>query len=144
MIKQLVSGYGHYVALTNSGLIYAWDSNYKGQIGTGDDTNRWEPVLVSHEFGKAVQIAACGDRCAAEFEDGTVRAWGEPYTDQERKMGYGCWFDCVNIDQAFAPFSMWRTLDMRLVTKPVAETPNLQLNDRTKADVCFYVGDQQI
>jgi hypothetical protein len=62
--------------------------NHNGQLGTGDKMERLEPVLVRHKFGKAVQIAAFNERSAAELEDGR-------------------WFDCGNIDEAFAPYSMW-------------------------------------
>ena len=144
-IKQIACGRLHCLALTDSGQIISWGINHHGQLGTDEERENPDlPVLVDHKFGKVVEIAATHNISAARFEDGTVRAWGDTITEKERERGKSCWIECRSIDEAFAPESMCRTLDMSLV-KTVAEELNLELNDQ-KADVCFHfqVGDQLI
>ena len=145
-IRQVVCGYNHSLALTDSGQIYAWGCNNMGQLGTGDTTNRHRPVLVASEFGRAVQIGAFEDQSVVKFEDGTVRVWGYSrnlyFGFQESEMRRGDLIDCATIDQAFAPHRMWKTLT-RSLHKTVAQTLGLGLNDET-TDACFRVGHQSV
>ena len=147
-IKQIACGTDHCLALADSGQIISWGYNDYGQLGTDEEQDNpsflHQIKLVDHKFGKVVEIAATFNVSAARFEDGTVRAWGDTITEKERWRGKSSWIECRSIDEAFAPESMCRTLDMSLV-KTVAEELNLELNDQ-KADVCFHfqVGDQLI
>lgn len=43
---QVVSGYGHCLALTDEGLLYAWGANTYGQLGTGNKSNHLSPVPI--------------------------------------------------------------------------------------------------
>lgn len=43
---QIVSGYGHCLALTDEGLLYAWGANTYGQLGTGNKNNHLSPVQI--------------------------------------------------------------------------------------------------
>jgi len=43
---QIVSGYGHCLALTDEGLLYAWGANTYGQLGTGNKSNHLSPVRI--------------------------------------------------------------------------------------------------
>lgn len=43
---QIVSGYGHCLALTDKGLLYAWGANTYGQLGTGTKSNHLSPVHI--------------------------------------------------------------------------------------------------
>lgn len=54
-VNQIVSGYGHCLALTDEGLLYAWGANTYGQLGTGNKSNHLSPV----------QIMADKERCVA-------------------------------------------------------------------------------
>jgi hypothetical protein len=68
-------GERHSLALTHSGLVFAWGADDRGQLGfEGDDTA--EPVLVEHLGGSAIHVAAGSDTSVAVLADGTVRAWG--------------------------------------------------------------------
>lgn len=45
-VSQIVSGYGHCLALTDEGLLYAWGANTYGQLGTGNKSNHLSPVHI--------------------------------------------------------------------------------------------------
>lgn len=45
-VLQIVSGYGHCLALTDEGLLYAWGANTYGQLGTGNKSNHLSPVQI--------------------------------------------------------------------------------------------------
>ena len=148
-IKQVVCGYYHYLALTDLGEIFACGYNTYGQV-CGNEIRYYDykkSVLVAGQFGKALEIAASCYRSAAKFEDGTVRAWGlrDPATSGLRvRLRSESWLEFGSIDEAFAPHSMWRTLDWSLVPKTVAEEMNVKLGDQKTADISFQVGDKQI
>ena len=171
--KQVVGGHCHCLALTDSGQIFAVGCNTYGQTGIDGPQRLKTPQLVNHQFGEAVQIAACTDRSAAKFADGTVRTWGDRMAKQkiwrkDRCIYYrfhhwvecsswpfplesdswikcGSWIESSSIDEAFAPFSTWRTLDLNLlVPKTVAERLGLELNDKKAVDICFQVRGKQI
>ena len=141
-IRKVVCGYFHCLALTDSGQIFAFGYNHVGQLGTGnttDYTNRLVRVTSRFSFSKAVDIAASGMQSVFKFDDGSVRVWGYAKTEDylrwenskksERRRGH--LIDCATIDEAFAPYKTWRTLN---VSKNVAQTLGLDLNDET-ADV---------
>ena len=139
-VKQ-VAGYKHTLILEDSGDIFSFGSNYYGQLGRFYGYPVYGPTLLTHEFGKASQIAAHQNRSAAEFDDGTVRAWGDTISIEEIQKRNSCWVERTSIDQAFAPCSMWRTVQAPIT---VAEKMNLKLDERNTADVCFRAGDKQI
>ena len=112
-VKQLVCGTFHCLALTDSGRVYAWGSNVEGQLGTGDLTRL--PAQVESQYGKAVQVAAFGHRSAVKFADGSVRAFGQI---EGRGRARGRTICYANIDEAFAPGPMWRTIDLSTALVP--------------------------
>lgn len=57
LVFQIVSGYGHCLALTDEGLMYAWGTNNCGQLGTGNRSNHFSPV----------RIIAVKERCVSLF-----------------------------------------------------------------------------
>lgn len=67
---QIACGGAHAVALTRSGLVYAWGSNARGQLGVGDTRDRTEPTRVDCD-GAAAQAAG-----AAEAQEASRRAAG--------------------------------------------------------------------
>lgn len=81
-VTQVVAGFEHVMALTSDGNVYAWGSNYSGQIGDGSLL----PTLYTPQAvdtggvlaGKnIVRIAANdGDHSAAVSSDGLAYAWG--------------------------------------------------------------------
>jgi alpha-tubulin suppressor-like RCC1 family protein len=82
--KSMVEvGDGFIVALTADGNVYAWGSNYSGQLGDGTTTNRNLPVRVKGgESGETYlsgvkKISVGRMHAAALMDDGTVYHWGE-------------------------------------------------------------------
>ncbi len=46
-VVAIAGGYVHSLALKSDGTVWAWGSNYSGQLGDGTTTNRSTPVEVS-------------------------------------------------------------------------------------------------
>ena len=143
-VRQIACGDEHCIALTDSGQIYSWHL-----IGNDDFVSGDTPVLVDCHFKKAVKIAALKGRYAAEFDDGTLRSWGESESKSESESESDsfpppslCSTDCSSIDEAFAPY-MWRTLDLELGPKTAAEKLDLQLDDKKSGDICFRVAKRR-
>lgn len=53
-VNQIVSGYGHCLALTDEGLLYAWGANTYGQLGTGNKSNHLSPVQIMADKERCV------------------------------------------------------------------------------------------
>ena len=113
-VKQISCGDCHCLALTDSGDIFGWGSNFDGRLGTRN-INHWIPVLVC-QSGKVVQIAATEHIIsAAKLDDGTARAWDDILTCKERMIAKRFLIEFSSIDGAFVPNSMWRTIGSSLV-----------------------------
>ena len=76
VVKALAAGSDHLLALTNDGRVYAWGFNANGQLGLGDNTDRFEPVEITSLGSGIAGIAAGGTHSVALKADGTVWAWG--------------------------------------------------------------------
>ncbi len=79
-ITAVAAGYGHTVALTSEGRLYAWGRNDVGQLGDGTTTGRTQPVAVSTTgvlAGKTIVAVAAGSlHTVALTSEGKVYAWG--------------------------------------------------------------------
>ena len=75
-VRALSSGFIHNFALTRDGRVFAWGSNAFGQLGLGDNIDRFQPTEVA---GLTNVIAIVGGYrfSAALKTDGTVWAWGD-------------------------------------------------------------------
>lgn len=69
------TGFGHVLALTASGEVYAWGRNNRGQVGNGFHKNQMTPYKVPLE--NIVQIAAGGKFSLALDKDGVLWGWGD-------------------------------------------------------------------
>ncbi len=69
------TGFGHALALTASGEVYAWGRNNRGQVGNGNHKNQLTPYKVPLE--NIVQIAAGGKFSLALDKDGVLWGWGD-------------------------------------------------------------------
>jgi alpha-tubulin suppressor-like RCC1 family protein len=77
-VTGIAAGTGHSLALVEGGAVYAWGSNYSGQLGLGDHgvgTNRNVPTAVPGVNG-VVTVAAGNYHSLALGMDGTVMACG--------------------------------------------------------------------
>ncbi|MFO0653157.1 MAG: RCC1 domain-containing protein [Polyangiales bacterium] len=85
-------GYGHVCAIID-GRVRCWGKNSKGQLGTGDDANRAEPVAVST---LATPTAVCSGEAfsCAMGASGGVQALGaqrrRPVLRQHVRRLRGC------------------------------------------------------
>ncbi|MFG1489099.1 hypothetical protein ABMA58_07590 [Oceanospirillum sp. HFRX-1_2] len=74
-------GYNHSLMLTQSGTVYAFGKNDKGQLGTGtvtttdDDQNKSMPTAVAG-LSDIIQIAAGANTSYALDSNGTLWGWG--------------------------------------------------------------------
>ena len=110
---QIVCGYAHTLALTDTGRMFAWGSNSYGQLGISNKANCSSPTPVLHELGRSVEIAAShyNHVSAALLQTGVVCMWGQ-CRGQSILSPLKTRFD--SLDDVFAcfasPASMWRPL----------------------------------
>ena len=84
-INQIFTANSHTFALTESGDVYVWGSNYSGQLGLGDMERRTSPVLIQ-VMGPIKQIFTGNYRTYALAENGQVYAWG---LNEDGQLGLG-------------------------------------------------------
>ncbi len=84
-VIAVAAGSSHSLALKDDGTIWAWGSNFYGQLGDGTNHGRNAPVQVEGLEG-VVAIAANGGLSLAVRSDGTVWAWGD---NQNGQIGDG-------------------------------------------------------
>ncbi|KAL6075183.1 putative E3 ubiquitin-protein ligase herc6, variant 2 [Balamuthia mandrillaris] len=59
-IIKLQAGFGHFLALTDEGKVWAFGLNSYGQLGLGDCENRHNPHFVSSMKDEAIRDISCG------------------------------------------------------------------------------------
>ncbi|WKU07125.1 RCC1 domain-containing protein [Micromonospora sp. HUAS LYJ1] len=82
VITDIAVSPDHGLALTTTGSVYAWGSNYNGQLGDGTftDRNRPVPVLLSLPAGVAVTDLVAGISVSlAMTSDGGLYGWGDGF-----------------------------------------------------------------
>ncbi|MBL0140556.1 MAG: hypothetical protein IPP91_00380 [Betaproteobacteria bacterium] len=80
-VIRVAAGNEHSVAVTANGWVYAWGSNYSGQVGDGLTADRSSPYLVSSGLA-AKDVAAGDDHTLLLLQDGSVYGWGGGYSGQ--------------------------------------------------------------
>ena len=81
-IVKVAAGSGHDLFLRNDGTVWAWGSNYAGQLGDGTEIDRASPSQVvtnsntNLPLAGIVDIAAGNGYSLALKRDGTVWIWG--------------------------------------------------------------------
>ncbi|MCB1209409.1 MAG: choice-of-anchor D domain-containing protein [Verrucomicrobiales bacterium] len=78
-IVQIAAGAGHSLALDAEGNVWAWGSNYNGQLGLGSTSSKSVPTKISitRFDNQRVFGVACGAASSyAVTEAGAVWAWG--------------------------------------------------------------------
>ena len=82
-ITAIDAGYFHELALSSSGVVYAWGFNEYGQLGDGTNSDRSTPVVVSGLSGKTIKAIAAGNwHNLALCTDGTLYGWGHNSSGQ--------------------------------------------------------------
>jgi hypothetical protein len=74
-VSAISAGGYHSVALKNDSTVYAWGSNYRGQLGDGTTANKISPVKTTGLSG-ITSISAGYYHNFALKNDGTLWAWG--------------------------------------------------------------------
>ena len=69
------SGFGHVLALTEDGEVYAWGRNSEGQVGNGKTGKVMKPVKLALQ--NIVQIVCGGKYSLALDKDGQLWGWGD-------------------------------------------------------------------
>jgi alpha-tubulin suppressor-like RCC1 family protein len=87
-VDQVAAGSSFSLALTSTGQLYSWGSNFSGQLGNGttSSTGNPTPALVSSPVGSPgltyTQIAAGANFALALGSDGNIYAWGDDTFDE--------------------------------------------------------------
>src|SRR2546423_1570682 len=74
-VVAVAAGKFHSLALRRDGMVWAWGSNYFGQLGNGHTESRSTPLPVDN-LEDVMDIAAASLHNLAVRRDGTVWAWG--------------------------------------------------------------------
>lgn len=75
-LSRISSGENFTMAVGNYGYVWAWGSNDKGQLGTGNFTNSTRPVQVPG-LVNILRVVAGPRHCFAISTSGQVWAWGD-------------------------------------------------------------------
>jgi alpha-tubulin suppressor-like RCC1 family protein len=76
-ITVIKCGAYHSLALTRSGEVYGWGGNYWGQIGCGDDFDKFMPTKLKALNDIKIKMISCGLHYSmALTESGCVYSWG--------------------------------------------------------------------
>ncbi len=84
-VTQVAAGWGHGLALTSGGSVWAWGAGSAGELGDGSTAGSPVPVQVPGPTG-VTQIAAGDGFSVALTSDGSVWAWGD---NQDGQLGDG-------------------------------------------------------
>lgn len=77
--KHVDGGLSHAIAIREDGSTWTWGTNNNGQLGFGDDTDRYVPTLLDSGInwgGKFVNVNATSHFNVAIKENGSLWAWG--------------------------------------------------------------------
>ena len=74
--SQLFAGNSSNLALTSTGIAYAWGVNASGQLGDGTTSNRSSPVTVIGGITNWSQLSVGTSHCLGVTSTGIAYAWG--------------------------------------------------------------------
>lgn len=75
-VTAIAAGDLHNLALKDDGTVWAWGSNWDGQLGNGTFSSFYSFHMPVRDLSGVVAIAAGGTHSLALKQDGTVWAWG--------------------------------------------------------------------
>ena len=77
---QIECGRAHMVALSYKGEVYTWGQNYSGQLGHGDEEERFVPTKIKSLEGISIVKVSCGAYHTAALADtGELFTWYVPW-----------------------------------------------------------------
>jgi len=85
-IVDVAAGYHHALARSARGALFAWGQNERGQLGTGDDSDRPTPTALVLS-SKIASVVGGGLHSLAVTEDGVVLGWGDNEKNQLAASG---------------------------------------------------------
>lgn len=122
-VVAIAAGEKHSVAVKSDGTVWAWGTNYRGQLGNGGTENENVPVQVVG-IDDAVAVAAGQDHSLVIRSDGSLWAWGYnlfgqvgdgTYTNTNKPVQVKGLSNVVAVD-AGSTFSIALTNDARVWT----------------------------
>jgi len=79
---EIETGYYHTIAIDNNGKVWAWGSNFNGQLGNNSTTHESTPIAVCNS-NKIFNIISAGEFSSFGITiDGALFAWGNNYYGQ--------------------------------------------------------------
>ena len=109
-VQQIAAGAWHTCALKQSGAVFCWGRNDRGQLGDGSTADRLLPVQVVGLDAGVIAIAAGESHSCAAMDDGSVRCWG---ANQLGQLGNGeTSFAAVSTPVPVAGLGSVRTLSL--------------------------------
>jgi alpha-tubulin suppressor-like RCC1 family protein len=84
-IAAISAGAYHTLALSKSGIVYAWGNNESGQLGLGSDAMYLMMPFPINELTDITHISAGASHSLARKSNGTVWAWGK---NESGQLGY--------------------------------------------------------
>jgi len=88
IITSIAAGTYHALALSDSGILWAWGNNEYGQLGNGATAHSYVPVQIDLPPGVNLAAVTAGrSHTVALADDGTVLAWGR--NDDYGQLGDG-------------------------------------------------------
>ena len=77
IVKAIAAGFGHSLALTSFGHVYAWGWNSYGQLGNGSLIDSSTPFLVGAVGTYVFRAIAAGDYHSMASDGQTIFSWGQ-------------------------------------------------------------------
>jgi alpha-tubulin suppressor-like RCC1 family protein len=74
--RQLSAGGCHSMGISSNRTLWSWGNNSEGELGVGDDLNRFSPVSVMGGFSDWCQVSAGWNNTLAIRAEGCLWAWG--------------------------------------------------------------------
>jgi alpha-tubulin suppressor-like RCC1 family protein len=109
---QVSAGRDHSLAVRTNGTLWAWGSNYRGQLGDGTTVAKSSPISVIGGFTDWCQVSAgslYALRSGAIRQNGTLWTWGTNYNGA---LGVGDTSNRSSPTPVVGGFTDWRQVSV--------------------------------
>ncbi|XP_033122621.1 RCC1 and BTB domain-containing protein 1-like isoform X2 [Anneissia japonica] len=149
VVSQIVCGYAHALALSDTGVLFAWGANSYGQLGIGNKANLATATPIASDIGRFIEVAAThyNHVSTAMGENGTVYMWGQ-CRGQSITLPMETRF--TSVDDVFAcfasPAATWRpvTFENFLGRRALEKSLLKAFDDPETSDLKFLVEGKHI